>query len=574
LYSGQLGYEITYSPTTSLTINPAALTITANDASKIYDGLAWTGGNGVTYSGFVNGEDYNVLSGTLTWSGSSQGAVNAGVYSLIASGLSSGNYVITYQDGTLNIAKANAVITANSGTLTYNGLLQAITGYSITGLVNGENASVITGLVETGGSGTNAGIYAHTVSGGSAANYTLTYVPGALTINPATLTITANDASKTYDGLAWTGGNGVSYSGFVNGEDFNVLSGTLTWGGSSQNAVNAGIYSLIASGLSSGNYVITYKDGTLNIAKANAVITANSGTLTYNGLLQAITGYSITGLVPGDATSVITGLVETGGSGTNAGTYAHTVSGGSAANYNLTYVDGSLLINPAAITLTTSDITKTYDGTTTADGALLLADGQLFGNDSLSGGSFAFTDKNAGTNKTVTVGGVTVNDGNNGGNYVITYLNNTHSTILQKVLTIDGSFNVADKLFDGTTDAEITDSTLALAGIVANDNVGTHWSAAFTSADIGHLKQVVLNEMALTGNDRLNYRIDWANAPTATASIFNSAADTYGATYAAAANSANTQVKDTVARQAHTAPDIAVLQCGQHLPVQLIQDCR
>ncbi|MBV2209394.1 MAG: filamentous hemagglutinin N-terminal domain-containing protein, partial [Thermomonas sp.] len=210
LYSGQLGYEITYSPTTSLTINPAALTITANDASKIYDGLAWTGGNGVTYSGFVNGEDANVLSGTLTWGGSSQNAVNAGSYSLIASGLSSGNYVITYQDGTLNIAKASAVITANSGTLTYNGLLQAITGYSVAGLVNGENASVITGLVETGGSGTNAGTYAHTVSGGSAANYTLTYVPGALTINPASLTITANDASKTYDGLAWTGGNGVT----------------------------------------------------------------------------------------------------------------------------------------------------------------------------------------------------------------------------------------------------------------------------------------------------------------------------------------------------------------------------
>jgi hypothetical protein len=50
----------------------------------------------------------------------------------------------------------------------------------------------------------------------------------------------------------------------------------------------------------------------------------------------------------------------------------------------------------------------------------------------LSGGSFAYTDKNVGAgNKTVTTTGVTVGDGINNGNYNVTYADNTTSTITQ-----------------------------------------------------------------------------------------------------------------------------------------------
>ncbi|MBG0842323.1 MBG domain-containing protein, partial [Ectopseudomonas toyotomiensis] len=78
--------------------------------------------------------------------------------------------------------------------------------------------------------------------------------------------VTANDASKTYDGLAFSGGNGVSYSGFVNGEDASVLGGNLTYGGSAQGAVNNGSYAISAHGLTSGNYALTFVDGTLTIS--------------------------------------------------------------------------------------------------------------------------------------------------------------------------------------------------------------------------------------------------------------------------------------------------------------------
>ncbi|MBU1329612.1 MAG: filamentous hemagglutinin N-terminal domain-containing protein [Gammaproteobacteria bacterium] len=264
LYSGQQGYDISYADTT-LTIDKAALTVTANDASKTYDGLAFTGGNGVSYSGFVNGEDTGVLGGTLVYSGSAQGAVNAGNYDLSVSGLSADNYAISYTLGSLNVGKAQATVTANSGQVTYNGQQQSITGFTASGLVNGETADVLSGVSTIGGAGINAGSYSHSANG-TDGNYSLTFIDGTLTIDKAALSVTANDASKTYDGLAFSGGNGVTYSGFVNGENAGVLGGNLSYGGSAQGAINAGLYALSVSGLSADNYAISFVDGTLTIS--------------------------------------------------------------------------------------------------------------------------------------------------------------------------------------------------------------------------------------------------------------------------------------------------------------------
>uniref|UniRef100_UPI003A968C58 two-partner secretion domain-containing protein n=1 Tax=Pseudomonas sp. TaxID=306 RepID=UPI003A968C58 len=325
LYSGQLGYDVSYADTT-LTIDKAALTVTANDASKTYDGLAFTGGNGVSYSGFVNGEDVGVLGGALVYGGSAQGAVNAGNYGLGVSGLSADNYAISYTAGSLNVGKAQATITANSGQVTYNGQQQSITGFTASGLVNGETATLLSGISTTGGAGINAGSYTHSASG-TDVNYNLTFVDGTLTIDKAALSVTANDASKTYDGLAFTGGNGVSYSGFVNGEDVGVLGGALVYGGSAQGAVNAGNYDLGVSGLSADNYAISYTTGNLNVGKAQATITANSGQVTYNGQQQSITGFTAGGLVNGETATVLSGISTTGGAGINAGSYTHSASG-------------------------------------------------------------------------------------------------------------------------------------------------------------------------------------------------------------------------------------------------------
>ena len=95
--------------------------------------------------------------------------------------------------------------------MSFGGSLPALTD-TITGFVNGDNASVVsgTGPLTTASSSSNPGSYTITVdvSGLSAANYSFVGQNGALTIEPATPTITwATPAAITYGtalGPHWT----------------------------------------------------------------------------------------------------------------------------------------------------------------------------------------------------------------------------------------------------------------------------------------------------------------------------------------------------------------------------------
>src|SRR5690606_35606100 len=143
---------------------------------------------------------------------------------------------------------------------------------------------------------------------------------------------------------------------------------------------------------------------------------------------------------------------------------------GAASNYVLSLADAptaSASIDPAPLTISTGDVTKTYDATTTADGTSIATAGtQLFGDDTLSGGHFAFVDVNAGSDKTVTVSNVSVNDGNDGNNYLIAYIDNTTSTIerAQLVITADDESATYDgRRYDGGFSA-------SYAGFVADED--------------------------------------------------------------------------------------------------------
>ncbi|WP_256541802.1 MBG domain-containing protein, partial [Pseudomonas sp. 21C1] len=348
-------YNIVQPTGLTATISKAALTVKANNASKTYDGLTFSGGNGVSYSDFVNGENASVLGGALVYGGTSQDAKNAGTYSLNASGLNADNYTISYTDGNLTIDKAQATVTANSGQVIYNGQQQSVSGFTASGLVNDETTSVLSGVSTSGGSGTNAGSYSHSASG-SDDNYNLTFVDGSLTIDKAQATVTANSGQMVYNGQQQSIA-GFTANGLVNGETTSVLSGVSTSGGS---GTNAGSYSHSASG-SDDNYNLTFVDGSLTIDKAQATVTANSGQMVYNGQQQSIAGFTASGLVNGETTSVLSGVSTSGGSGTNAGSYSHSASG-SDENYDLTFVDGNLTINKAALTVTANNASKTYNG--------------------------------------------------------------------------------------------------------------------------------------------------------------------------------------------------------------------
>ena len=253
-----------------MTVTPAALTITANNASKLYGAALPT--LSTSYSGFVNGDSASNLTTQPSLSTTATAGSNVGSYAITASGAVDANYTISYAAGTLTVTPAALTITANNASKLYGAALPALSA-SYNGFVNGDSASSLTtqpSLSTTATAASNVGSYAITASGAVDPNYTISYVAGTLTVTPVALTITANNASKLYGAALPT--LSASYSGFVNGDSASSLttqpslSTTATAGsnvGSYAITASGGSYAITASGAVDANYTISYVAGTL-----------------------------------------------------------------------------------------------------------------------------------------------------------------------------------------------------------------------------------------------------------------------------------------------------------------------
>ena len=221
----------------------------------------------------------------------------------------------------------------------------------------------------------------------------------------------------------------------------------------------------VTDGNSGGNYNVSLVDNTNStINKADLSVSTSDVTKTYDATTNASGTATVTSgtLFGSDALNSSGALFAFADK--NAGT-SKTVTvagitvtdGNSGGNYNVSLVDNTnSTINKADLSVSTSDVTKTYDATTTAAGSASVTSGTLFGSDALnsSGALFAFADKNAGTSKTVTVAGITVTDGNSGGNYNVSLVDNTNSTINKADLSV--STSDVTKTYDATTNASGT----------------------------------------------------------------------------------------------------------------------
>ena len=104
---------------------------------------------------------------------------------------------------TINVCQVQLTVAADNQSMAYGGSVPTLTD-TITGFVNGDDASVVSGtpgLSTTASSSDHPGSYPITVdvSGLSATNYTFVEQDGTLTISTATPTITwANPAAITY----------------------------------------------------------------------------------------------------------------------------------------------------------------------------------------------------------------------------------------------------------------------------------------------------------------------------------------------------------------------------------------
>ncbi|MBN9424562.1 MAG: hypothetical protein J0I91_19135, partial [Candidatus Accumulibacter sp.] len=447
---------------------------------------------------------------------------NAGSYAIAPSGLSSGNYAITFQNGALTIAPR--AITVKTGDLTRvfgdanpssGGLILAAGS-----LVGGDtlgNASLSSSATATAAAGQSFALTPGNAAfaSGSAGNYAITYQNGTLTITQASLTVSANSSGKTYDGIAWNGIPGVTYSGFVNGETAAALGGTLAFGGNAQGATNAGSYTIAPSGLTSGNYAITFQDGALTIAKAPLTVAANSSGKTYDGIAwNGAPGATYSGFVNGETAAALGGALSFADSAqgaVNAGSYTIAPSGLSSGNYAITFQNGTLTIAPRAITVKTGDQTRVFGNANPTSGSLALAAGSLVGGDTLGNASLsssATATSAAGQSFALTPDNAAFASGS-AGNYAITYQNGT-LTIAQRPITVQASNQT--RTYGSANPASgslvLTGGSLANGDTLGNASLSS--SATATSA-AGQSFALTPDNAAFASGSAGNYAITYQN---------------------------------------------------------------
>ncbi len=400
----------------SLTIDPAVLTFTANAASRVYGGSnpRFTG----TLTGFVNGETQRTATtGTMVFTTTATAASDVGSYAISGSGLSAQNYIFAQaasNDTALTITPRPLAVAASARTRVYGDANPVLT-YRASGLVNGDS---LTGVLATEATPlSDVGSYAITQGTLMAsANYILSFTGSQLTINPRPITVWPNAISRVYgnDNPVLTfriGGRGM-----VNGD---TLTGALATKANAQS--NVGSYAItLGTVAASSNYALTFVPGALKVTPRPITITAIGQSRVYGDANPAF-GFTVggAGLVNGDT---LTGELATIATETsNIGRYAITLGTLAAtANYTLRFFGGRLTVTARPITVFADPQTRVF-GTANPPLTYTVGGRGLVSGDVLTG------ELTTSATTSSRIGNYAINRGTltGGSNYLMTYVGST-----------------------------------------------------------------------------------------------------------------------------------------------------
>jgi len=556
-------YAISYVNTAG-TITPKAVTVTASTDSKVYDGTTASSAAVTNVTGLLSGDS---LSGLFqTYNSAHALGANGSLLTVNGSGagVSGGHgsqlsdYAISYLNtsGTVTHKVLDTVInaagktydgtTSTTSTVTLapsgfagNDAAAGVAGYNLAFdnpnagtrnvLASGTGSlSGFTGTARGNGSGVGAG----NEVAGLASDYVVAPPPSAsAVISPAGLVVTANNDAKIVTQSDTAGYNGVSFTGFVGGENASSLGGTLsiTRTGVGVNEA-AGTYNgvLVASGYTSSNYNISYVNGNYKIAAAQDLVVHIQNV---NNAYGTTPGYNVSRAQYMDSGNVIHTLTQTGHNG-NTFTYSDGAGGSvtftasptgsvisgagflAAGNYGLTgsntsivgnnflqttYV-GNQAVDRIALTSQAAGVTKVYDGTTAMTGLTMGLSGQLSGDNVTVTGNGAFSTQHAGSNVGYTVNNIALG-GADAGNYYLSSntLSGNDGAITPKAVTVTASTET--KVYDGTTasTAAVTNVTGMLSGDSLTGLSQSHNSSHVLGTD-GSLLVVNGSAAGVSGN--------------------------------------------------------------------------
>jgi sugar lactone lactonase YvrE len=373
MQSGNLAYGAATPATVSLVVAPSPLTVTPSNTTAVYGAIPSSFGYSIT--GFVNHDNPGAaVHGQPTIAGGTGSKTGVGTYLINASQgtLTSANYNFVFVTGTLTVSRATLQILAVSQSRSYGSPTQAL-GWRLSGFVNGDAASVVTGspvLSTSANSGSSVGSYPILVLQGTlaAANYIFTTVNGELTVTHATLQVVAASATISYGASL----PALSYaiSGLVNGDTAtSVIRGAPAISTSATAHCPAGTYPIALSQgtLVASNYSFQFTPGVLVVQKAVLTVTAANASMTYGGAIPAFS-YTVTGFISGDkaATSLkgAPAFTSNGSSRSTPGLYVITAGIGSmvSADYTFAYNSGVLTIGKALLTVIPASLSMIYGG--------------------------------------------------------------------------------------------------------------------------------------------------------------------------------------------------------------------
>ncbi len=531
---------------------PLTASIVGNP-TRVYNGTTRVGLNSSYFeiSGLVSGESMTVVSRVGDYDSRNAGSRSIVVALPSASEFVAGantlltNYVLPVEaagPGTITPAPLNVLgVSAQNKVYDQTTLAQLAGTATLYGLVTGDDVtldpSASTGTFASANVGNGIAVTAsgYSVTGADVGNYQL-FQPSGLVANitPRGLTIANLTAlDKFYDGTtAATLSGSATLSGVLAGDDV-----ALNGGGSSASflqsnvgtdlRVNVGGFAI--SGAQAGNYTLSQPSGLtadINPLALTGSILGNP-TKTYDGTTQVsltAANYALSGFIAGEGGTIrqsagaaydspnvgartVTANLVVSDFAANAGTLL--------SNYVLpTSISGPGTITQAQLfAVITGNPTKVYDATSAA--FLTPANYGLSGfvsgeSAQVTQASGTYDSKNVGS-RVVTAalgaGDFTAGAGTDLANYLLPVSATGAGTITQATLQVVG-VSALDKVYDGTTLAQLDSSLGSLSGVLGSDVVtlvSGNASGQFATKNVGTDIPVTATGYSAAGTDAANY---------------------------------------------------------------------
>ena len=356
-------------------ITPAAITIKADNKTKVYDNDETTDpeltatATGVPAKGVVPVYNLSRVAGQ---------DVDEYAITVTAEAASNPNYTVTVEGGTFKITPAAITIKADDKTKVYDN--DEATDPALTATATGvpaKGVAPVYGLSRVEGQDVNE--YAITVTAGENPNYTVTVAGGTFTITPidVTVTITGHHDTTIYDGTEHSvTGYDVEISNPLYKEADFIFSGNAAAARTDVGTTNMGLAAEQFANTNTNFGTVTFNvtDGYQTITPVDEVvvtITGHKDTTDYDGEAHSVAGYDVEISSPLYKTADFTFSGTSTAARTDAGTtymgltaeqFSNTNKNFKKVTFNVT--DGYQTVNPidVTVTITGHNNTAPYDG--------------------------------------------------------------------------------------------------------------------------------------------------------------------------------------------------------------------